>query len=157
MIALILALLTFCAFAIIGAGLLAVVGADLRELRIALTAPAVGTAVLMVPMFVVSRIGIRMDRGGPAVAWTLLALASVRQPPWSAFMPLILAFNMCTICATGALALQAARHWWAAPLAAALLTISPLATYGVLAQLLPQVWALGLAAALFAILMREDV
>jgi len=83
--------------------------------------------------------------------------ATVMRPPWAAFMPLILAFNMCTVCATGALALQKARRWWAAPLAAALLTLSPLATYSVLAELMPQVWGLGLAAALFAILMREDL
>jgi len=44
MIALTLALLTFGAFALIGAGVLAALRADLGDLRIALTAPAIGTA-----------------------------------------------------------------------------------------------------------------
>jgi hypothetical protein len=72
-------------------------------------------------------------------------------------MPLILSFTMCTICGTAALAMQAARRWSAALVAAILIAISPLATFGTLIQFMPQVWGLGLAAALFALLMRSEL
>ena len=71
-------------------------------------------------------------------------------------MPLILALNLVAVCGTAALAMQASRRWWAAFVAGGLLLVSPLATYGVVQQLLPQVWGLGLAAALLALLMRES-
>jgi hypothetical protein len=89
----------------------------------------------------------------------LLAFVSrlAGRPPYQMFMPLIFVFNLCTASAVGALAMQFARRWWAAPLAAALVLISPLATYGALQQLLAQVWALGLVAALFALLMRPEL
>jgi hypothetical protein len=77
--------------------------------------------------------------------------------PYETFMPLILAFNLCAVCAVGALALQAARRWWAGPLASALFAVSPLAAYGTLQQLLPQTWGLGLASGLFAWLMRKEL
>ena len=83
--------------------------------------------------------------------------AVVGRPPYAAFMPLILAFGLCALCGAAALAMQAANKAWAALLAAVLLAASPLQAYGVLQELLPQVWALGLATALFAILMRSEV
>jgi hypothetical protein len=90
-----------------------------------------------------------------------LLLAFVSQvtgrPAYQAFMPTILAFNLCGASAVGALALQATRRWWAAILAAGLLLISPLASYGVLQQLLGQVLGLGLGAALCALLMRPEL
>ena len=73
------------------------------------------------------------------------------------FMPFIFALNLCAICATAALALQAARQRWAALVAAVLLAISPLATFGVLQQLLAQVAGLGLVTSLAALLMRREV
>jgi hypothetical protein len=76
---------------------------------------------------------------------------------YEAFMPLLLAFHLSGMCAVGALALQATRRWWAAVGAGALLALSPLATYGVLQQLMPQVWGLTLGCALAALLMSRDL
>jgi hypothetical protein len=89
----------------------------------------------------------------------LLAFASsfVGRPAYQMFMPVIVAFNLCTASATGALALQFTRRWWAAAVAIALVLVSPMATYGVLQQLLAQVLGLGLVAALFALLMRPEL
>ena len=94
----------------------------------------------------------------PGANITLAAFASLTgRLPSQLFMPLILAFNVCGICAAGALAMQWSRRWWAASIAALLLAVSPLATYGVVQQLLPQVWGLALAAALCALLMRPEL
>jgi hypothetical protein len=89
----------------------------------------------------------------------LLAFVSqvAGRPTYQMFMPVILAFNLCGACAVGALALQAARRWWAAVLAAGLLLVSPLASYGVVQQLIAQVWGLGLLVALCALLMRSEL
>jgi hypothetical protein len=97
--------------------------------------------------------------GGRPGSDMLLALVSriAGRPPYETFMPLILAFNLCGASAVGALALQVSRRWWAAVLAAGLLLVSPLATYGVLQQLIAQVWGLGLAAAMLALLMRPEL
>ena len=73
------------------------------------------------------------------------------------YMPLALALHLTGLCAAGALALQAARRWWAAVVAAALLAVAPLATYSFVQQLLPQVWGLALAAALAAVSMRPEL
>ena len=72
-------------------------------------------------------------------------------------MPLIVALHLCTVCAVGALAMQSTQRNRAAWIAAALVAISPLATFGTVQQLLPQVWGLGLAAALVAWLMRPEM
>jgi hypothetical protein len=89
---------------------------------------------------------------------TLAAFSSITgRLPYEVFMPLIVAIDLCAVCGVASLALQAARRWWAAPVAAALFVASPLATYGVLQQLLPQVWGLALATALFALLMRPEL
>jgi hypothetical protein len=64
----------------------------------------------------------------------LLAFASsvAGHPAYQMFMPVIAAFNLCGASAVGALTLQFARRWWAAPIAAALLLISPMVNFGVL-------------------------
>ncbi|MDX6698811.1 MAG: hypothetical protein QOE65_2208 [Solirubrobacteraceae bacterium] len=73
------------------------------------------------------------------------------------FMPVIVSMHLAGLCAAGALALQAVRRWWAAPVAMALLAVSPLATYGITQQLLAQVLGLALGCALVALLMRREL
>lgn len=75
----------------------------------------------------------------------------------SLFMPLILSLNMVTVCAAGALAMQAASRAWAAVVAAVLVAVSPLEAYAVVQQLLPQIWGVGLAAALLALLLTSEL
>jgi hypothetical protein len=88
----------------------------------------------------------------------LAALSSLTgRFPYEVYMPLIVALNACAVCGAAALALQASRRWLAAVVAATLAAVSPLATYGVVQQLLPQVWGLGLAAVLCAVLMRREL
>jgi hypothetical protein len=260
MTAILLTLTLFAAWWLIGLAVLVVVRADLRSPRVALTAPVLGTAATLIPLFVLSHAGVPMEDGAPPVAVALLvcsvAVVARRRPGlpmtvlpviaiavgalflvgwpmlgfgfhWIAnanddmanyvlsatdllhrgllasvdlgglsrsedypslmsavhafgarpgaditlagfagitgmpanevFMTLILALYLCTICGTAALALQATQRWWAAAAAAALVAVSPLTTYGVLQQLLPQVWGLGLAAALCALLMRREL
>jgi hypothetical protein len=260
MAALLLTLALFAVWWLIGLAALTIVRADTTSLRVALTAPALGTAVTVLPLFVLSYAGVAMQDAGPPVAITLLvgavAAVAVRRPAlpfsltpvlavcvgglllagwpmvgfsfrWIAnanddmanyalsatqllhagllapvdlvglthnrsypsvmhglhalgsrpgaditlaglasltgrpayelFMPLIIALHLCMISGTAALAMQASRRWWAAVVAAALIAVSPMATLGVLQQLLPQVWGLGLASALFALLMRPEL
>ena len=99
------------------------------------------------------------DHGSrPGADITLAALASLtRRPPYEVFMPLILAFNLCVICGTAALAAQASRRSWVPYSAGLLIVASPLEAYGTLQQLMPQVWGLALSTALFALLMREEL
>ncbi len=255
-----LTLALFAAWWLTGLAVLAAVRADVRSLRVALTAPMLGTAVTVLPLFVFSSAGVATDdfalpvcivlvigagavvirrrprlpraivpvlgiaiggmlltswpmfefgfrwlananddmanyvlsatdllhqkligrvdlaalardhgyasvesfghaRGGrPGADLMLSALASVTgRPAFQVYMPLIVSFAMCTTCATAALAMQASRRSAVAVAAAVLIAVSPLATYGALQQLLPQVWGLGLAAALGALLMRPEV
>lgn len=255
-----LTIATFAVWWLIGLGLLAAVGADTSSLRRTLTAPALGSAVTVLALFVFSEAGMAIEHcavpialvlsigavlalalrrprihpgalavlgicgvglliiGGPmrtfGYAWISnanddmsnyvlsatdllhhgllasfdvsglahdrdyptvmeglhlagsrpgadIALAAFSRVtgrlPYEVFMPLIFSFVLSGACAAGALALQATRRWWAALIAAALLMSSPLATYGALQQLMPQVWGLGLAAALFALLMRPEL
>jgi hypothetical protein len=94
----------------------------------------------------------------PGADITLAALASVSgRPPRDLFMVLILAFQLLCICGAATLAMSATRRVAAAVIAAVILAIAPLATYGMLQQLLPQVWGLALAALLFALLMRREL
>jgi hypothetical protein len=250
----------FVAWWLIGLAVLAAVSADTKELRVALIAPVVGTAVTVVPLFVVSNLGIPMETGARPVCLTLavasLVVLAIRRPrppftiapvlvvcivnlvlvgrpmfrfgfnwianantdmayyvlsatsllhrgllspvnvagllnhrdfastaqalhqagvragtditlsglssttglsPTALYMPMALSLSLCGICAVGALALQSTRRWWGATLAAVLLAASPLAAYGVLQQLMPQVWGLALATALAALLMRPEM
>lgn len=108
--------------------------------------------------YATTSIGLHRLGSRPGADITLAAFAKVTgRAPYEVFMPFILALHLCTICAAAALAMQATRRRWAAPLAAMLVAVSPLATYGVLQQFLPQVWGLGLAAALCALLMRPEL
>jgi hypothetical protein len=83
--------------------------------------------------------------------------AIVGRPAVEVYMPMLVALSMSGVCSAGALAMQASRRSWAAVVAAALLVVSPLAAYGVLQQLMPQVWGLTLAAALVSWLMRPEM
>ncbi len=260
MLAVLATLGLFVVWSAVGLAALVALRADLTELRVALTAPMLGTALTVIPLFVVSNAGVSMHAGAPPVLIVLLvagvivlairrprlsltvvpvvvlcllelvlvgrpmfrfgfdwlanangdmayyvlsathlmshglqsaidfnALADNRgfsnaaqvlnlrglrpgsqvtlaglasstgRPPVALYMPMSIAIAMSTICATGALAMQAARQWWCATLAAGLLVVSPLTGYGILQQLLPQGWGLGLAAALFAWLMRPEL
>jgi hypothetical protein len=76
---------------------------------------------------------------------------------YEVWMPLVLAFHLTGLCAVAALAMQLAHRWWAATLAAALLAVAPLATFGVVQQLAHQVGGLALGAALLALLMRPEL
>lgn len=97
--------------------------------------------------------------GSRPASGMLLAFAAplTGHPPYEIFMSLIVTLNLCCACAVGALALQFARRWQAAVLAAALLLISPLASDAVLQQLLAQVWGLAVGAGLLALLMRPEL
>ena len=260
MLAALTTLALFLAWCAIGLAVLVVLRADTRVLRVALTAPILGTALTLIPLFVLSNAGVPLDPAAwPVLAALLIgslgvlalrrpplplavvpvallclvelallgrpmfefgfdwlanangdaglyilsatelmhhglqsamdvhALANnrdyatasqtpslrglrpgtqiglagvatvIRRPPVEVYMPMTIAIAMCGVCATGALALQASRRWWSASIAAALLVASPLAAYGVVQQLLPQVWGLGLAVGLFAWLMRSEL
>ncbi|MHB8532599.1 MAG: hypothetical protein ACYDC2_07750 [Solirubrobacteraceae bacterium] len=97
--------------------------------------------------------------GGRPGSDIMLAVTSrlAGRPPYEVFMPLILALGLCGASGVGALAMQSASRWWAAVVASALVLVSPLATYGLLQQLLGQAWGLAVAAALLALLMRPDL
>ncbi|MBA2372061.1 MAG: hypothetical protein H0V71_10505, partial [Chloroflexi bacterium] len=102
--------------------------------------------------------GLHTAGARPGADIMLAALTDITgRHAYEAFMPLILGLHLCSICGSAALAMQASRRWWAAALAALFLAVAPLATFGVLQQLLPQVWGLGLAAALLALLMRKEL
>jgi hypothetical protein len=260
MTAFILTLAAFAGFWLIGLALLAAVGADTHQLRVTLTAPALGSCTVLLPAFMLSHAGAAIDHVAlplliallvcavgllvirrpslPATAIPVLAvcvgcLLLAAQPmfefgfhwlananpdmanytlsaqellhgallapfdiagfsrgldyatpftalhlvgsrpgadlmiatvsalthrlPYEVFMSVAFALDLCGVCAAGALAMQASRRWWAATVAAALLAISPLATLGVLQQLIAQVWGLALGTALFALLMGSDL
>ena len=257
--ALLISLAAFVVWSVIGFALVAAVRAEL-DLRVVLTAPALGSAATVLPLFFLSNLGVSMSDGAPATVAVLLAGAAVvlwrrrprlpvaalpplcvallslvlvgwpmfefgfdwianasadmtnyvlsatlllhhgllapldvvglvhdrdyasslqilhaigarpgadialsalsgvsGRPPYQLFMPLIVAANGCTVSAVGALAMQATRRSWGATTATVLIALSPLATFGITQQLLPQVWGLGLAAALCALLMRPEL
>src|SRR5262245_16666106 len=70
-----LTLVLFAAWLVIGVAALAAVGADLRSLRLALTAPALGTAVTVLPLFVLSYAGVGMAEVARPFAVVLLVIA----------------------------------------------------------------------------------
>jgi hypothetical protein len=255
-----LSLTLFAAWWLVGTGLLAGVRADLTSLRTALTAPALGSAATVLPLFLASSAGVSMQYGGPVVftalllgalvlvatrrprlprgtrpvvaacvgagllsAWpffhfgfswignansdmTLYVLSATRlvhhgllsavdpaglsgnrdfagltgslyaqggrpgsdiilaalssvigRPAYQLYMPLTVAVNLVATSSVAALTMQAARRWWAALLAASLFAVSPLATYALIQQLLPQLWGLALACSLLALLLRRDL
>jgi hypothetical protein len=255
-----LTLALFLAWCAVGLAGLVVLRADLSEMRVALTAPILGSALTVVPLFMLSNAGAPMETAAPPVlalllvvslvvlAWRrprlslaiapvialcLLDLALLGRPmlqygfdwianangdmayyvlsathlvgdglqspvnvralannqdfpssaqglnlaglrpgtqitlaglaattgktPLALYMPISLAIAMSGICATASLAMQASRRWWSASVAAALLVASPMAGYGVLQQLLPQIWGVGLVAAVFSWLIRPEI
>jgi len=94
----------------------------------------------------------------PGADLGLAGVASVLgHRPYAIFMPLILALNLSLIAAVGALAAQASRRRVAVPLAALLAAAAPLSAYGVLQQLIAQVWGLGIAAALLSLLFVVEL
>lgn len=86
----------------------------------------------------------------------LMALTSAvsGETPLEVSMPVITAIQMSAACAVGALAFQAVESRLAAVLAALLYALSPMATYGLEQQLMPQTYGLGIAAALVALVMH---
>jgi hypothetical protein len=76
------------------------------------------------------------------------------RAPYQMFMPFILTAHLALVSATASLATQATRRVAAPILAAFLIAISPLATYGSLQELLPQTWGLAIAATFLAVAMR---
>jgi hypothetical protein len=260
MTALFLAFAIFLAWWLIGLAFLALARDDVRSLRVALTAPALGSGVMVIPAFILSHAGLSMDNGAVPLAGVLLVAAAVvlaiRRPTvaasvipvlglcavglllagwpmlslgfrWLAngnqdmssyvqgavqlmhhgllapldvaglnrgvdyvttsltfllwgqrpgsvmtlallarltgrtayevYMPLSLALSLTAACGAGALALTVARRWWAALIAVTLALVSPLSTFGVVQQLLPQVWGLAVLVALLALLMRSEL
>ncbi|MGD0198495.1 MAG: hypothetical protein ABSC56_11410 [Solirubrobacteraceae bacterium] len=260
MTALLLVLALFAAAWLVGLAVLAVVKADTTNLRVTLTAPALGTATIMLTAFAFSYAGMAVDHFAAPVTVALLVLALtglvVRKPtvdrralaviavclvglalvarlfldygfnwdsagnddmanysslalllmhhallapldvhgyltgrdyatvfqslhnkgsrpgvdlmlaliasvtgrlPYEVFMPFIAFLQLTLACSAGALSLQAARRWWAAPIAAGLLWLSPEATFGWLQQLLSQAAGLSTAAALLALLLHRDL
>jgi hypothetical protein len=115
--------------------------------------------------------GLRHDRNYPSVLVALHSFGSrpgadialggftsvVGRRAYELFMPFIFALYLCMICGTAALAMQATRRTWAATVAALLVAVAPLATFGVLQQLLAQVAGLGLVTTLSALLMRREL
>ncbi len=73
------------------------------------------------------------------------------------FMPLILAFHLVLICATGGLIYRSPRLRYASWLGCLLLTSSSLASLGVLYQLIAQVFGIGLLCGSATVLMRSFV
>ncbi len=81
-------------WSLLGLALLTALRANIRELRVILTAPIIGTALTVVPLFVVSNAGIAMRVGAPAVwlpllAATLVSLAVWRPRPPVAVLPVV--------------------------------------------------------------------
>jgi hypothetical protein len=102
--------------------------------------------------------GLHQDGTRPGTDLLLALLSSTTgRLPYEVFMPLALALNLCCVCAVGAFVMQATSRWWAASVAAALLALSPLATFGVLQQLIAQVAGLAFGIALFALLMSSEL
>jgi hypothetical protein len=258
--ALLFTLAVFLAWWLIGLAFLALVRANVRSLRVALTAPALGSGVTVIPAFILSHAGLSMDSGAVPLAGVLLVASivvlAIRRPrvaggvipvlglcvvglllagwpmlslgfrwlangnedmssyvqeavqlmhhgllaqldvaglnrgadyvttsltfllwgqrpgsvitlamlarltgrtAYEVYMPLNLALSLTAACGAGALALTVARHWWAALIAVTLALVSPLSTFAVMQQLLPQVWGLAAVLALLALLMRVEL
>ncbi len=95
------------------------------------------------------------ERPGSEVVLALLARLSGRTA-YQVYMPLALVLGLVTACGAGALTLTATRRSWAAIVAVALVLVSPLFTFGIVQQLLPQTWGLAVSVALLALLMRVE-
>ena len=75
----------FAYWALVGLGLLALIGADSREARLILAAPLIGSALTLICLFVLSHAGLAMDDVAlPTVAFLGVSSACVvaaRRPP----------------------------------------------------------------------------
>src|SRR5580704_11080156 len=70
MLAILVTVALFLVWCTIGAGAFVLLGADLRDLRVALTAPILGSALIVIPLFLLSNAGVPLD---PA-AWPVWAI-----------------------------------------------------------------------------------
>jgi hypothetical protein len=105
MTAVLLTLALFAAWCLIGVAALAAVRADVTSLRVVLTAPVVGTAVTVLPLFVVSYTGVAMKDGAPPVLIALLvgstAAVAFRRPALPVTVVPVLAVCICALFVVG--------------------------------------------------------
>ena len=84
MLAVLATLGLFVVWSAVGLAALVALRADLTELRVALTAPILGTALTVIPLFVVSNAGVSMHAGAPPVLIVLLVagiiVLAIRRP-----------------------------------------------------------------------------
>ena len=81
MVAATLALAIFLCWALCGLALLALLRTNVRDLRISASAPILGSAITVLPLFIASNAGLAMSRVAPALLLiTLLASAVVIAP-----------------------------------------------------------------------------
>lgn len=85
------------------------------------------------------------------MAWSM---ALTQHTPQQVFMPLSLAFHLCQVSALGALIHQSPAMRRPALAACAMLAVSALATFGVIYQLIAQVFGMALVAGAAAVLLR---
>jgi hypothetical protein len=96
------------------------------------------------------------ERPGSEVVLALLARVSGRAP-YEVYMPMGLALGLVSACGAGALARSATARASAAIVAVTLVLVSPLFTFGIMQELLPQTWGLAISVALLALLMRVEI
>src|SRR5436190_19020980 len=87
MTAVLLTLGTFAAFWLVGLAFLCAVGASISELRVILTAPVVGSAAFVLPLFLLGSAGLPMDRAGLPLVVTLIVASTIVVSPSAAADP----------------------------------------------------------------------
>src|SRR5579871_4700632 len=94
MTALLLTLGIFGVWWIIGLGLFAAIRADTASLRVALTAPAVGSCVTLLPLFLFSLAGVAIDDCATPLIIVLFVTALtfliLRRPPLSRYVVVVI-------------------------------------------------------------------
>lgn len=105
MLAALAALTLFVVWSLVGLAALVVLRADVTALRIALTAPAVGSALTVLPLFTLSNAGISMEAGGLPVGAVLVAgaliMLAVRRPHVPLAVAPVLALSVVDIALVG--------------------------------------------------------
>src|SRR4051794_5532929 len=81
MLAVLFTLLLFLVLSTFGLAALVALGAELGNLRVALTAPILGSAVTVLPLFALSNAGVPMRVGAPPV-WGALLVGSLLVLGW---------------------------------------------------------------------------
>src|SRR5216684_5807146 len=81
MLAVLLTLGLFLVWCVVGLAALAALRVDVRDTRVALTAPILGTALTVLPLFVLSNAGVPMDPGALPV-WGILLAGSLLVLAW---------------------------------------------------------------------------